>query len=87
VSVLSKPSYGIKFEVATEDFYVSEDQLSCGANIKYRHAWNEGSFKLEISLRETPSLLQVNRNVTSFRLIEMSHLPCRCSFLVLSVGV
>ena len=56
MSALGKPSYGITFEVATEDFYVSEDQLSCGANIKYRHAWKEGIFKLEISVREIPSL-------------------------------
>ena len=56
MSALGKPSYGITFDVATKDFYVSEDQLSCGANIKYRHAWKDGVFKLDISVRETPSL-------------------------------
>ncbi|MFC1521900.1 nucleotidyl transferase AbiEii/AbiGii toxin family protein [Elusimicrobiota bacterium] len=56
VSALNKPSYGLSFDLDTKDFYSSEDKLSCGANIKYRHSWNEGFFKLEISLRERPSL-------------------------------
>lgn len=56
LGALGKPSYGLAFEVAMEDFYVSEDKLSCGANVKYRHEWKEGIFKLDISLRESPSL-------------------------------
>lgn len=56
VSTLGRPSYGISFDVDTKDFYVSEDKLSCGAEIKYRHSWKDGTFKLEISLRESPSL-------------------------------
>ncbi|MBI4677953.1 MAG: nucleotidyl transferase AbiEii/AbiGii toxin family protein [Elusimicrobia bacterium] len=40
----------------TKDFYVSDDGMSCGAKIKYRHSWTEGAFKLDISLREAPSL-------------------------------
>ncbi|MCB4756091.1 MAG: nucleotidyl transferase AbiEii/AbiGii toxin family protein [Elusimicrobia bacterium] len=60
VSALGKPSYGLTFEVKPEDFYISQDKLSCGATIKYQHAWNEGLFKLEISLREMPSLPLAN---------------------------
>jgi hypothetical protein len=56
VEALGKAAYGISFEIATKDFYVSEDGRSCGANVAYRHDWNKGAFKLEISLREAPSL-------------------------------
>ncbi|OIO09346.1 MAG: hypothetical protein AUJ52_06625 [Elusimicrobia bacterium CG1_02_63_36] len=56
VSALGKTSYGISFGVETKDFYVSDDGMSCGAKVGYRHSWAEGTFKLDISLRETPSL-------------------------------
>lgn len=53
---LGKPAYGISFEISMKDFYVVEDGRSCGANVKYRHAWSQGAFKLEVSLRESHSL-------------------------------
>lgn len=56
VEALGKPAYGLSFEIDTKDFYVSDDGKSCGANVKYGHDWNQGAFKLEISLRESPSL-------------------------------
>ncbi|MBI5883116.1 MAG: nucleotidyl transferase AbiEii/AbiGii toxin family protein [Elusimicrobia bacterium] len=56
VEALGKPAYGLSFEIDAKDFYVSDDGLSCGANVKYRHDWSQGTFKLEISLREAPSL-------------------------------
>ena len=56
VGAFGKPAYGLSFEVDTDDFYVSEDKLSCGASVRYKHAWSEGLFKLDISLREAPSL-------------------------------
>lgn len=56
VEILSGSAYGIQFQVAVKDFYVAEDGSSCGAVIRYGHDWHEGLFKLEISLRESPSL-------------------------------
>lgn len=56
VLALGKASYGISFELETKDFYVADDGMSCGAEVKYRHSWREGTFKLDISLREAPSL-------------------------------
>ena len=56
VSALDEASYGISFEVETKGFYASDDGMSCGAEIKYRHSWRQGAFQLDISLRETPSL-------------------------------
>jgi predicted nucleotidyltransferase component of viral defense system len=56
VSALSQPAYGLTFVIDTKDFYVSEDKLSCGATVAYKHSWNEAKFKLDVSLRETPSL-------------------------------
>jgi len=56
VDGLGKPAYGLTFATDTEDFYVSDDKLSCGATVVYKHAWNEGNFKLDVSLREAPSL-------------------------------
>jgi predicted nucleotidyltransferase component of viral defense system len=56
VGALGKPSYGLSFEIDTNDFYVSDDGQSCGATVVYKHAWNEAKFKLDVSLREEPSL-------------------------------
>lgn len=56
VEALGKPAYGLSFEIDPKDFYVSDDGQSCGANVKYGHDWGQGTFKLEISLRESPSL-------------------------------
>lgn len=56
VTALGKESYGLSFEVEPKDFYVSDDGMSCGAEVGYRHGWSQGTFKLDISLRETPSL-------------------------------
>ncbi len=56
VEILTQPAYGIHFNVKTEDFYVSDDRSSCGATISYRHDWHQALFKLEVSLREKPSL-------------------------------
>lgn len=56
VEALARSAYGLSFDIDTKDFYVADDGKSCGANVKYRHDWNQGEFKLEISLRESPSL-------------------------------
>ena len=56
IGALSRPAYGLSFDVDSKDFYVVEDKQSCGADIQYRHDWNAGRFKLEVSLRESPSI-------------------------------
>ena len=56
VGALRKTAYGLTFAIDTKDFYVSDDGKSCGATVVYKHAWNEAKFKLDVSLRETPSL-------------------------------
>ncbi|MBI5631628.1 MAG: nucleotidyl transferase AbiEii/AbiGii toxin family protein [Elusimicrobia bacterium] len=56
VTALDKPAYGLTFQIETKDFYVAEDGFSCGATVGYRHSWNEARFKLDVSLRERPSL-------------------------------
>jgi predicted nucleotidyltransferase component of viral defense system len=48
--------HGIRFSVDPKDFYVRDDRLSCGAVIKYAHAFHQSAFDLELSLRE-PVLL------------------------------
>src|SRR3989338_2962690 len=59
LGTLGKPACGISFDVDSKDFYVTDDKKSCGANIQYGHDWNSGKFKLEVSLRESPSLAPV----------------------------
>lgn len=81
VSALGKESYGVAFEVETKDFYVSNDGMSCGAEISYRHAWHEGAFKLDISLREAPSLPIETRSLqpqSYFKYLEFKpfEVPC-----------
>jgi len=60
VMALEKPAYGLTFDIGAKDFYVAEDGFSCGAHIGYRHSWMEAKFKLDVSLRERPSLALVN---------------------------
>ena len=56
VGALHKPAQGPTFAIDTQDFYASDDGRSCGATVVYKHAWNEANFKLDVSLREAPSL-------------------------------
>jgi len=52
-----KTYHDIAFSVSTEDFYVREDRLACGARVGYSHVWNPSAqFALDISLREEPIL-------------------------------
>ena len=52
--------HGITFAMPEEDLYETDD--SFGAIVRYRHAWNaSGSFKLQVSIRETPTLAIIAR--------------------------
>jgi len=51
---------GIVF--ACGEYYKTEGDASFGAEVEYRHAWNEaGRFRLQVSLRERPTLPVVPR--------------------------
>ncbi len=81
VQNLRKSAYGIQFNVAVKDFYVTDDQAACGAVIRYRHDWHEAFFKLEISLRETPSLPLVSLPLKSqayFKYLEFPSFSVPC---------
>jgi len=51
--------HGIQFRIPGDSYYETEDGLSWGVNPTYSHAWNAGGeseVRLQISLRETPTL-------------------------------
>lgn len=55
VETLDGEHYGVTF--SSDDYYKTEDDLSFGGNVRYRHAWNDsGRFHLQVSLRERPTL-------------------------------
>ncbi len=55
LDVFSRSHHGIYFEPG--EFYFTDSDSSFGGEIFYKHEWNEkGSFKLQISSRERPTL-------------------------------
>lgn len=55
LSTFTKTYHGITFEL--DEDYQTIDERSFGADVTYRHPWNEsGRFHLQISLREEPTL-------------------------------
>jgi len=55
VETFNREHYGITFSF--DDYYKTEDDLSFGGDVRYRHAWNDaGRFHLQSSLRERPTL-------------------------------
>jgi len=62
-SIFNKTYFDIFFKVDKEDIYVSSNKLSCGANINYKHSWHEGSFTLNLSLREESILPIVSKSL------------------------
>lgn len=55
IEVFNAERYGIIF--AFDNYYKIEDPASFGGNVHYRHAWNDdGRFRLQVSLRERPTL-------------------------------
>ena len=55
VEVFNREHYGITFSF--EEYYKTEDDTSFGGDVLYRHAWNNaGRFRLQVSLRERPTL-------------------------------
>jgi len=54
--VFNRVHHGITF--AFDEYYKSEGDTSFGGDIAYRHEWNDrGRFRLQVSLRERPTLV------------------------------
>lgn len=62
-SIFNKNFFDITFSVDSEDFYVTEDKLSCGAKVKYVYDWGSGFFNIDISVREKPILPTLKRSL------------------------
>ena len=60
VDVFNREHHGITF--AFEEYYKTADDTSFGGDVLYRHAWNDaGRFRLQVSLRERPTLPVVSK--------------------------
>jgi predicted nucleotidyltransferase component of viral defense system len=55
VEVFNREHHGISFTL--DEYYKTLDENSFGGDVLYRHAWNDaGRFRLQVSLRERPTL-------------------------------
>lgn len=55
VEVFNREHYGITFTF--DEYYKTDGDTSFGGEVLYRHAWNNaGRFRLQVSLRERPTL-------------------------------
>ena len=55
VEVFNCEHHGIAFTF--DEYYKTDDDTSFGGDVLYRHAWNDaGRFRLQVSLRERPTL-------------------------------
>lgn len=55
VEVFNREHFGISF--VFDEYYKTDDDTSFGGDVRYRHSWNDaGRFRLQVSLRERPTL-------------------------------
>ncbi len=60
VEVFNGEHHGITF--IFDEYYKTDDDISFGGDVQYRHSWNDaGRFRLQVSLRERPTLAVVSR--------------------------
>lgn len=60
LETFNREHYGITFTF--DEYYKTEDETSFGGDVLYRHAWNDaGRFRLQVSLRERPTLPVTSR--------------------------
>jgi predicted nucleotidyltransferase component of viral defense system len=95
VEVFNGEHHGITFVL--DEYYKTEGDTSFGGDVLYRHAWNDaGRFRLQVSLRERPTLAVVSKamqhqayfsqlefglfEVRSLELIEMMAEKVRAAF-------
>lgn len=76
VDVFNRDHYGISFTF--DEYYKTDGDTSFGGEVGYRHAWNAaGRFRLQVSLRERPTLPAAPRPLKPqayFRYLEFE--PC-----------
>jgi predicted nucleotidyltransferase component of viral defense system len=64
VEAFNRTHHGITF--AFDEYYKTDDDASFGGDVSYRHDWNDrGHFRLQVSLRERPTLPVVARPMQS----------------------
>ncbi|MEO6777082.1 MAG: nucleotidyl transferase AbiEii/AbiGii toxin family protein [Kofleriaceae bacterium] len=95
VETFNREHFGITFTL--DEYYKTDDDTSFGGDVLYRHSWNEaGRFRLQVSLRERPTLVATARpmqhqgyfdrlefpmfNVRSLETIEMIAEKVRAAF-------
>jgi len=64
MAAFQQPYHSIKFAIPDDSYYETQDGLSWGVNPTYAHDWNdsgESEIRLQISLRETPTLAPERR--------------------------
>ena len=64
MAAFEQPYHGIQFVIPDDSYYETQDGLSWGVNPTYAHDWNgsgESEIRLQISLRETPTLAPERR--------------------------
>jgi predicted nucleotidyltransferase component of viral defense system len=64
MAAFQQPYHGIQFAIPDDSYYETQDGLSWGVNPTYAHDWNdsgESEIRLQISLRETPTLAPERR--------------------------
>jgi len=62
VEVFNQTHNGIAFTF--EEYYKTDEDTSFGGDVSYRHDWNDnGGFRLQVSLRERPTLPVVPREL------------------------
>jgi len=55
VETFNSEHHGVVFEL--DDYYKTDSDSSFGGDVRYRHDWNDaGWFRLQVSLRERPTL-------------------------------
>jgi len=60
LETFNREHYGITFTF--DEYYKTEHETSFGGDVLYRHAWNDaGRFRLQVSLRERPTLPVTSR--------------------------
>ena len=81
--ITAEPFHGIQFEIDMGDrgWYEADDGVSWGVTPNYRHGFNDGVLKLQVSHRETPTLppdLRAQLAVSYFKLLPFkpADLPC-----------
>ena len=81
--ITSQPFHGIQFEIDMGDrgWYEADDGVSWGVLPNYRHALSNGVLKLQVSNRETPTLLSDSRpqlEISYFKLLPFKPADLSC---------